>query len=116
MSAIGMNATSGERMEEVEHISQSVHDILTTRIGTRCMRRYYGSIVPELIDQPTHRATQLRLMAATVMAVHRWEPRLLISKAQFFIDQAGNGILDIDGVRRGGPRSGSKLSLKVRVA
>ena len=115
MSAIGMNAASGQRMDDIDHIRQSIHDIVTTRIGTRCMRRDYGSIVPELIDQPTHRATQLRLMAATVIAVIRWEPRVLITKTQFSIDQAGKGILDMEGVRRDGPRSGNPFSLKVRV-
>ncbi|MBI5917792.1 MAG: GPW/gp25 family protein [Nitrosomonadales bacterium] len=111
-----MDAATGRSIAELDHIQQSCRDILTTRIGTRIMRRDYGSIVPELIDQPTHRTTQLRLMAVSVMALHRWEPRLLVSQVQFSIGMDGKGILDIDGVRRGGQRSGSKLSFKVGVA
>lgn len=112
----GMNASTGERMDDMEHIGQSIRDILTTRIGTRCMRREYGSLVPELIDQPGNPATRLRVMAATVMAIIRWEPRVLITRTQFSIDMDGKGILDMEGVRRDGPRSGRSFSLNVRVA
>lgn len=116
MNVTGMNASTGKPMEDMEHIVQSIRDILTTRIGTRCMRRHYGSIVPELIDQPTHKATQLRLMAASVMAIKRWEPRVLISKTLFSIDMAGTGVLDIEGLRRDGPRSGRPFNFRIPVA
>lgn len=116
MSAIGMNAETGKQMSDIEHIRQSIRDILTTRIGTRTMRRYYGSIVPELIDQPGNPTTQLRLMAATVMAVIRWEPRVLITKTFFSIGMDGKGVLDMDGVCRDGPRSGKPFSFKIPVA
>ena len=112
----GMNAATGKPMEDMEHISQSIRDILTTRIGTRCMRRLYGSIVPELIDHPANKANQLRLMSASVMAVIRWEPRVLVSSAKFSIDMDGKGIIDIEGVRRTGPRSGRPFGTRVRVS
>lgn len=110
-----MDAATGHTMDEVEHIRQSCRDILTTRLGTRVMRRHYGSLVPELLDQPANQATRLRLMSATVMALHRFEPRLLISEVKFSIDSAGNGILDINGIRRSGQRAGNHLSFKVPV-
>lgn len=109
----GMNASTGSALSDIQHIQQSIRDILTTRIGTRTMRRNYGSIVPELIDQPTNPATQLRLMAATVMAIIRWEPRVLINKVQFSIDMNGNAVLDMEGVRRDGPRANTAISFKV---
>jgi len=111
-----MNATTGRNMDELAHIQQSIRDILTTRIGTRTMRRTYGSILPELIDQPGNPATQLRLMAASVMAIIRWERRVMITQTQFTIDMAGKGILDMQAVRRDGPRSGESVSLSVQVA
>ena len=116
MSVTGMNASTGKSMGKTEHIRQSIRDILTTRLGTRCMRRHYGSIVPELIDQPANPATQLRLMAATVMAVIRWEPRVLITRTQFSIDTDGKGILDMEGVRRDGPRSGRPFNARIGVS
>lgn len=116
MNVAGMNASSGKRIDDIEHIRQSIRDIVTTRLGTRTMRREYGSIVPELIDQPGNPATQLRLMAATVMAVIRWEPRVLLTNTKFSIDMTGTGILDMEGVRRDGPRSGRPFNFKIPVA
>lgn len=115
MNTTGMNSTTGRSLGDLSHIQQSIRDILTTRIGTRTMRRTYGSIVPELIDQPTNPATQLRLMSATVMAVIRWEPRVMITKVQFFIDMTGKAVFDMEGIRRDGPRSDRSFSFKVPV-
>ncbi len=116
MKFTGMNASTGKSISYADHIRQSIKDIFTTRIGTRTMRREYGSIVPELIDQPGNLSTQLRLMSATVMAVIRWEPRVLITKTQISIGTDGKGVLDMDGVYRDGPRSGKPFSFKIPVA
>ena len=78
----GMNAITGRRIDGIEHIRQSVKDILTTPIGSRVMRRDYGSLLPELVDQPLHDATLLRAYAACVMAIIRWEPRAKIIAIQ----------------------------------
>ena len=45
-----MNRETGAAISTVEHIGQSIRDILTTRLGTRVMRREYGSLLPELVD------------------------------------------------------------------
>ena len=116
MNVVGMNASTGAQIADMEHIRQSIRDILTTRIGTRVMRRNYGSIVPELIDHPANPATQLRLMASTVMAIIRWEPRVLVTKVSFSLDMDGKAVLDMDGMRRDGPRSGRPFSLNVPVS
>ncbi|WP_095159183.1 GPW/gp25 family protein [Pseudomonas sp. Irchel 3E13] len=94
-----MNRQNGSSLTELEHIKQSVQDILTTRIGTRIARREYGSLLPELIDQPQNEATRLRLFAATAMALMNWEPRIRLSRVQFFlVDLSGRAELDLDGV------------------
>jgi len=54
---IGTNASTGRALEGTEHLVQSLADILGTPLGTRAMRRDYGSLLPELIDQPTNPAT-----------------------------------------------------------
>ncbi len=78
-----MNRETGGAISELDHIIQSSADILETRIGTRVMRRDYGSLIPELVDQPFNDATRLRLYAATAMALMRWEPRITLSRVQF---------------------------------
>ncbi|SDK67928.1 GPW/gp25 family protein [Billgrantia gudaonensis] len=95
----GMNASTGRRLERLEHIRQSVRDILTTPIGSRVMRREYGSLLPELIDQPLSDALLLQAYAATVMALLRWEPRLRITAVRRSVSasQPGRATLEIDG-------------------
>lgn len=77
----GMNAHTGKCLNGIEHIRQSIADILTTPLGNRVMRRDYGSLLPELIDQPLNGATTLRAYSATVVALMKWEPRIRVSTA-----------------------------------
>ena len=48
----GINAHTGQALSGIDHLRQSIRDILTTRIGTRVMRRDYGSRLPTLVDNP----------------------------------------------------------------
>ncbi len=41
----GMSRETGVTLVELEHIRQSVRDILTTPLGSRVMRRNYGSLL-----------------------------------------------------------------------
>lgn len=112
MSWQGMNAATGKRLAELEHIRQSVRDILTTPIGSRVMRRDYGSMLPELIDQPLNGATLLRAYAATVMALIRWEPRIRVARVQFTV-AAGRLTIDMEAVRIDGARAGTPANLTI---
>lgn len=112
---IGMNAATGKRIAELDHIRQSVRDILTTPIGSRVMRRDYGSLLPDLIDQPLNGATLLRAYAATVMALIRWEPRIRITRVQFGIEAGGKLTIDMDAVRIDGARAGAPANLSVQL-
>ncbi|WP_035877291.1 GPW/gp25 family protein [Cupriavidus sp. amp6] len=100
-----MNASTGRALTDREHIVQSVRDILTTPIGTRVMRRDYGSLLPQLVDQPLHRATLLRAMSASVMALIRWEPRLRVTRVSFEAGADGALFIDIEAERVDGPRA-----------
>lgn len=95
----GMHATSGRALDHLEHIRQSMRDILTTPIGSRVMRREYGSLLPELIDQPLSDALLLQAYAATVMALLRWEPRVRITAVRRSVSttQPGQAVLVLEG-------------------
>lgn len=82
MTSSGMNKQTGRALKDIDHIRQSIADILTTPVGSRIMRRDYGSMIFELIDQPQNPATNLKLMAATVMAIMAWEPRIIIEQIE----------------------------------
>lgn len=111
----GMSATTGRALPDADHIRQSIRDILTTRIGSRVMRRDYGSLVPELIDHPSNPANVLRLQAASIMAILRWEPRVRITRTAFAVGFDGTATLELEGERRDGQRAGQPLNLSVPV-
>lgn len=93
-----MNRETGAAISELDHISQSIADILTTRIGTRVMRREYGSLLPELVDFPFNDAIRLRVYAGTVMALMRWEPRISLSRVRFNgANLQGQSALELEG-------------------
>jgi len=92
---MGMNAQTGRSLDTLEHIQQSVRDILTTPLGSRVMRRDYGSLLPELIDQPLHGATALRAYSATVVALMKWEPRIRVQKITRLVSTERPGRLDL---------------------
>ena len=73
-----MDAATGRLLPLREHLSQSVRNILFTRIGTRVQREEYGSL---LIDMPLNEITLLRCASATVMALAAWEPRFTVTAA-----------------------------------
>ncbi len=76
----GMNQQTGLAITDMDHISQSVQDILLTPQGSRLARREYGSLLSRLIDQPQNEALDLQLMAAVYSALSRWEPRIRLSQ------------------------------------
>lgn len=96
----GMSAITGKALSGVEHIRQSIGDILSTPIESRVMRRDYGSMLFRLIDQPANAATMMLLRAATADAIRRWEPRVRLTRVTFSGDfAAGAPIIAIEGVR-----------------
>ncbi|WP_017477250.1 GPW/gp25 family protein [Pseudomonas sp. PAMC 26793] len=93
-----MNRQTGAAIDELDHIAQCMTDILTTRIGTRVMRREYGSLLPELVDHPFNDVTRLRVYSGAVMALMRWEPRISLSRIQFVgANLQGQSVLDVEG-------------------
>ncbi|KAF1367178.1 MAG: GPW/gp25 family protein [Yokenella regensburgei] len=96
---LGMNRGSGMSITDGEHISQSVRDILITPIGSRVMRRNYGSLLSALIDQPQNEALRLQIMVACYSAVQKWEPRMRLSNITFERAETGAMYVDITGTR-----------------
>lgn len=77
-----MHRFTGRAVAYDAHIAQSIQDILTTPIGSRVMRRDYGSALPDLIDAPISGETVIDLYAATAEAIDLWEPRFALSRVQ----------------------------------
>jgi phage baseplate assembly protein W len=75
-----MDITSGKPIIGIEHLRQSVRDILTTPLGSRVMRRNYGSRLFDLIDSPINEVTLVEIYAATAAALMQWEPRIRVNR------------------------------------
>lgn len=91
----GMNIQTGRTLQSVAHIEQSIRDILLTPIGTRVMRREYGSLVADLIDHPINSITVLQLYASIAMALAQWEPRIELTNISQSIDTNNPGEITI---------------------
>lgn len=76
---LGMNRSDGLTVTDLEHISQSIGDILRTPVGSRVMRRDYGSLLASMIDQPQTPALELQIKVACYMVVLKWEPRVTLA-------------------------------------
>ncbi|HCJ7375064.1 TPA: GPW/gp25 family protein [Enterobacter hormaechei subsp. xiangfangensis] len=97
---LGMNSQTGLSITEVEHIRQSVRDILVTPVGSRVMRREYGSLLSALIDQPQTQALRLQIMVACYSAIQKWEPRVRLTTITFERSETDGGLyVDITGTR-----------------
>lgn len=112
----GMDRLTGRAIDGIEHLRQSIADILGTPIGSRIMRRTYGSQLPELIDQPDNGTTRVRAYSAVAGALMKWEPRLRLSRVQMFSgNQPGQVVLEIDGIYTPPGVAASVLALRVPV-
>jgi phage baseplate assembly protein W len=93
----GTNALTGQILSGIDHLRQSITDILTTPLGSRVMRRDYGSRLFELIDAPMNRGTLADIYAATVEALAKWEPRIQVTQVKASSAEPGRVTLDVTG-------------------
>lgn len=116
---IGMSASTGKPLSGAAHLAQSIGDILSTPIGSRVMQRDYGSLLPDLLDQPVNGALPMLLRAATATAIARWEHRIAVSRVRFAGDPAHGALtILIDGQRldSGARNALETLSIPIRTA
>ena len=96
---IGMSRGTGRSVEDLAHIQQSIADILATPVGSRVMRRDYGSLLSELLDQPQNAALRLQIMAACYGAILKWEPRVILTGLTVDTTMDGKMVVNITGAR-----------------
>lgn len=69
-----------------------------TPIGSRVMRREYGSRLFQLVDAPMNRGTILELYAATAQAIAKWEPRFAVQQVSIVDAVPGTVTIDVTGI------------------
>ena len=93
-----INKHTGLNTAPLEHLRQSMADILTTPLFTRLKRRTYGSELPALVDSADNASNRLRLYNAAATALMTHEPRLHLSRIQITSGaRAGSVQFSIDG-------------------
>ncbi|WMN59296.1 GPW/gp25 family protein [Pseudoalteromonas xiamenensis] len=90
---IGMNAKTGKALSGVEHLKQSIRDIVTTPLGSRVMRRDYGCGLFELVDRPFSHSLVGDITMSIANALEKWEPRFRLDGVS--VHPAGEGKLSI---------------------
>lgn len=111
----GMDRRTGARLEGVDHLRQSIEDVLSTPIGTRCCRRDYGSLIPELLDQPNNALGRMRIFAAAAHALLRQEERCRLEQLTLEPGETPqSAVLRLRGRRTDGARSPFDFPVTVR--
>lgn len=95
MSSTGIDRVTGKLLRDFDHVRQSIGIILTTPIGSRVMRREFGSELFDMIDRPMTDRVILAIYAAAVTAIARWEPRYALTGCR--VTRAGaDGVIGLE--------------------
>jgi phage baseplate assembly protein W len=89
-----MNINDGKDISEINHLKQSISNILTTPIGSRTMRRDYGSNLFNKIDHPVNGELIAEIYLDIVESLFIWEPRFELD--QVAVQNIENGKITID--------------------
>lgn len=82
-------------VEDEEDIRQSLHIILSTRVGERVMRPDFGTDLHNLVYHNMDLTARTQLRAAIERAVLYWEPRITLNKVSFDMSEERSGKLSI---------------------
>lgn len=88
MKFIGVNLDTGTNLDGMEHLKRCIRKTLITPIGSRVMRRDYGSELFELLDKNITPSLKMKIFAKVVDALRKWEPRVEVK--QVFVKQASD--------------------------
>ncbi len=79
---IGVDRRTGQPLSGIEHLRQSIEDILSTPLGSRRMRPEYGSKLRRFVDLPVNDGWKSAVQAEVARALGRWEPRLKLERVR----------------------------------
>lgn len=94
---IGMDRSTGQPLSGVQHLWQSIGDILSTPLGSRRMRPEYGSNLRRYVDLPITEGWKSAVIAEVARALGRWEPRIQLSGVRVVAVSGGQITFRIEG-------------------
>lgn len=89
----GANPTS--MVQKEDDIKQSLHILLSTRIGERIMRREFGTDLYNMIYHNMDLTARTQLRAVIEKAILYWEPRIMLTDVSFDMSEEREGVLYI---------------------
>lgn len=92
---VGLSSATGGVISGEAHLIQSLRDILTTPIGSRVMRRDYGSRLVALLGRPMTPGLKAEIVAAVAEAVTAWEPRIRLDRVEVAEWAIGRAVLTL---------------------
>ena len=104
-----MNINNGANIPEINHLKQSISNILTTPIGSRVMRRDYGSNLFNKIDHPINGELIAEIYLDIVESLFIWESRFELDQVAVQNIQNGKITIDLEGSFL---NSGQKITLE----
>lgn len=107
----GLGRNDASALDGIDHLRQSIMDILMTYPGERIMRPEYGSRLRDLIDRPVNAQWLADLYHEVAYAIQRWEPRVRVLRVAARMETPGHVTLDLT-LRIG---SGDQQTLSVEV-
>ncbi|MEC6743277.1 phage baseplate protein [Pseudomonas sp. MAFF212428] len=94
---IGLDRRTGLALSGIEHLRQSIEDILTTPLGSRRMRPDYGSKLRRFVDLPVNDGWKSAVQAEVARSLSRWEPRLKLERVRVVAVLGGQITLQLTG-------------------
>lgn len=91
----GMDRATGRFIGGMDHLKQSIRDILTMTKGERLICRDYGANLLDYLDQPLTDRLTLEIMSAVANALHAFEPRIILTKVGLVSKNDPNGHLTL---------------------
>lgn len=77
---VGVDGRTGGVLTSWAHCQQSLEQIFTTAVGTRCMRRDLGTEVPRLQDRPANTRSFVLFVGAIARGCKLYEPGFRLTK------------------------------------
>lgn len=94
---LGMDNQTGIHKDGFAYLKQRVQDILSTPLGSRVMRREYGSNLYKRIDNPANGDLVANIYADCVTALYKFEPEFELLRVNIVSITKGRVLLDLEG-------------------
>lgn len=98
---VGVDRRTGKAISGIDHLHQSIEDLITTRIGSRVIRPEYGSYLPAMVDLGITPGLASAYQAEVSRAIQRWYPIFAIKSVRAVSITGGQITFSIAGIYMG---------------